>query len=138
MAAPTPPRPRLTFAAFLRTGHGRMALAASACAVPVCALMLMNGQLVELARPRLLALREALLGREDAFHRDLLDARRGEYAARRRGADAPTSIFAGIGALEEEAGARPPPPSPPPSAAAKEAAAAAAAAKQQQQQQRGR
>ena len=111
-----PPRPRLTFAAFLRTGHGRMALAASACAVPVCALMLLNGQLVEIARPRLLALREALLGREDAFHRDLLDARRGEYAARRRGADAPASIFAGIGAAEAEAKAaerarrQPPPP----------------------------
>ena len=101
---PPPPPPRLTFAAFLRSGHGKVALATSVCALPVCALMLLNGQLLELARPRLLALREALLGREDGFHRDLLDARRGVYSAPRRAADgggtgggSGGSLFAGIG-----------------------------------------
>ena len=65
--------------------------------------MVLNAQLLDLARPRIVALREALLGREDAFHRDMLDAQRGEYPASRRvEGQGEAGLFAGIGLRDKE------------------------------------
>ncbi len=78
------------------TPHVKVAILASFGAVPIVGLMIMNGYILEAARPKLLEIREAILGFEEYHLREMMDARKGEYASERRGVEGQKSLFAGI------------------------------------------
>ena len=90
----------IAFLDFLKSAHGRVALAAALSAGPVAALMVANARVIDELRPRVLAAREAVLGREDAHLRDQLESRAGVYSERRSAggqAGGARNLFAGIG-----------------------------------------
>ena len=88
------------------SGHVKVALVTAFCALPVVGLMIMNSIILEAARPKLLEMREAILGYEETHLREMMDARRGEYRMERQGVDGidggggtehgKRSLFAGI------------------------------------------
>ena len=69
------------------SGHVKVALITAFCALPVVGLMIMNSFILEAARPKLLEIREAILGYEETHLREMMDARRGEYRMERQGVD---------------------------------------------------
>lgn len=63
--------PPITFRAFLRSGHVKVAGAVLLCAIPVLGLQGFNGWLAGKARPLIIAARETILEREDTQLRRL-------------------------------------------------------------------
>lgn len=80
------------------SGHVKVALITAFCALPVVGLMIMNSFILEAARPKLLEIREAILGYEETHLREMMDARRGEYRMERQGVD---GIDGGGGGTEQ-------------------------------------
>ena len=64
--------------------------------------MVANARVIDELRPRVLAAREAVLGREDPHLRDQLDARAGVYSERRGAIALERNLFAGIGGAPPE------------------------------------
>jgi hypothetical protein len=74
-------------AAKIFSGHVKIALVTAFCAIPVVGLMVMNGFILEAARPKLLEIREAILGYEETHLREMMDAQRGVYTMERHGVE---------------------------------------------------
>jgi hypothetical protein len=63
--------PRISFGAFLRTGHVKFALVAGGVVFPMLALFVLNERVVAYSRPYVIEAREWILGRPDDFNRKL-------------------------------------------------------------------